>query len=476
MVKEPEKVVGKLIAKGQLEIKTPLIIGSGNNDGDVEIVILRDQKGSPYIPATSLIGGLRHFFYQNVDLNKVDKQELAYFWGADYGESKNTETYLSALFLSDLTVSQNSTTKTLVRVRDGVKITDCGIAEDEKKFDYEVLEPGISFDFKLEITLRQVYKRQLFQKLLSFLIWSLKESKVFLGAMTTKGFGRCQLRNEKCYELDFSRSEHVIAWLKKEVFVQPLELGETFQIKDKDFTVSADLEIKNSLIVRSYSGNPGGADAVHISSNGEAILPGTSVKGAIRSRAKRIINTLGGNGEELARKLFGWADDKSSNNGQNKKIKSRVIIEETKIKDVCPEVHNRIKTDRFTGGVIDGALFNTEPLWAKKNDRTLIQLKMKIKKYEAWEAGLLLLLLKDLWTADLALGGEKSIGRGVLEGLKAEISFVDNNVVYNLTIERQDAYGGVLGKGKDISKLEEFVKAFVDKCEEKEVETDANDC
>jgi hypothetical protein len=37
------------------------------------------------------------------------------------------------------------------------------------------------------------------------------------------------------------------------------------------------------------------------------------------------------------------------------------------------------------------------------------------------EIGLLLLLLKDLWTGDLPLGGGVSVGRGRLKGVRAEI-------------------------------------------------------
>ena len=37
------------------------------------------------------------------------------------------------------------------------------------------------------------------------------------------------------------------------------------------------------------------------------------------------------------------------------------------------------------------------------------------------EKKVLMHVLKDLWLGDLALGGEKNIGRGVLRGVRAEI-------------------------------------------------------
>ena len=44
---------------------------------------------------------------------------------------------------------------------------------------------------------------------------------------------------------------------------------------------------------------------------------------------------------------------------------------------------------------------------------------------EQAEIGLLLLLLKDLWTGDLPLGGESGSGRGRLHGFQAECTLPD---------------------------------------------------
>jgi CRISPR/Cas system CSM-associated protein Csm3 (group 7 of RAMP superfamily) len=44
------------------------------------------------------------------------------------------------------------------------------------------------------------------------------------------------------------------------------------------------------------------------------------------------------------------------------------------------------------------------------------------------EVGLLLLLLKDLWTGDLTVGGESSVGRGRLRGIKARLHWNDDSL------------------------------------------------
>ena len=68
------------------------------------------------------------------------------------------------------------------------------------------------------------------------------------------------------------------------------------------------------------------------------------------------------------------------------------------------------------------------PLWAKQNNGPMVTLDLEIKDFEDWEAGLMLLVLKDLWNGDLAIGGEKNVGRGVLQGLSATISFEDRKI------------------------------------------------
>ena len=77
-----------------------------------------------------------------------------------------------------------------------------------------------------------------------------------------------------------------------------------------------------------------------------------------------------------------------------------------------------------------------------------------------YEIGLLLLLLKDLWTSDLAVGGTSSIGRGRLQGREATIKFdnktwtiIQNSSDESLTIDNPEELE------KFISALRQEVKA-----------------
>jgi len=446
-------VTGKLILTGKLVLETPLIIGAGEKSDDVGIVILKDETGSPYIPATSLAGALRHYFFCRARLDQVPPEQLQYFWGADLKKEKE-HIYQSAFSINDL----HPENEVRIKIRDGLKIDNrLGIAEPGKKFDYELVEPGAVFGFEAEITLREAYDKKVFLQVIGFLVKALKERKVALGAMTTKGFGRCRLRNPILHDYDFSQKKAVIAWLNKDFkpgFLQKdIDLNNVLAEQEpRDFYLNAVFALQSSLVVRSYSGDPQAPDAVHLTSNGKDVLPGTSVKGALRSRAERIINTLGGQGEEMIKRLFGWAGEEAKS---GEKYKSRVVVEETIIKNVTAAIQSRIKVDRFTGGVIKGALFDTMPLWAMVGEQEMVEVKVTIRNYQDWEAGLLLLILKDLWTGDLPIGGEKNIGRGVLKGRRAEIFFGGQPVIITSLTGNQLQIAGNKGK------LEKLVAAFV---------------
>ncbi len=116
---------------------------------------------------------------------------------------------------------------------------------------------------------------------------------------------------------------------------------------------------------------------------------------------------------------------------------SLVTVRETELTGgECDLVQNRVQIDRFTGGSLPAKLFSEQPVWGREAGQTeqaLVQLDVSLRQqvkqkadFEA-AAGLLLLVLKDLWTGDLALGGESSVGRGRLRGQQATLTFAGQN-------------------------------------------------
>jgi len=101
-----------------------------------------------------------------------------------------------------------------------------------------------------------------------------------------------------------------------------------------------------------------------------------------------------------------------------------------------------------------GALFDSMPLFSRGEE--IKDITITITDYKDYEAGLMLLVLKDLWTGDLAVGGEKNVGRGVFEGISATINWNGNSVPVNLTNDNLST---------ELMKLKHFVVAFTD-CKE----------
>jgi CRISPR/Cas system CSM-associated protein Csm3 (group 7 of RAMP superfamily) len=401
---------GMIVLKGTIELQSPMLIGSGENENS-DIDVLVDSERNPFIPATSFVGVLKNYLSPVED---IEKNNFKLFWG--YSEGENT--MQSILSCSDLQLSN----LTEIVVREGVEIDmEKGIAEPKGKFDFEIVERGTQFNLKLEADYddsNEVFIKMMFETIK----YELENTNIRVGAKTKSGLGKIILKNSDLFEYNFSNKDDVLNYFKKAGTNHYSSKGK-FDVKSNEFVIDAWFDLKTSLISRSYSTNPEAPDSTHIKSLNDYIMPGIGLKGAISSRAERILNTkfADGRAELVYKSLFGFVD-------KNKKEakRSRVCIEETILpkEKLVAELQNRIKIDRFTGGTIKGALFDSMPLFRKDKSvpEKVIKIKISIKDYEKYEAGLMLLVLKDLWTGDLPIGGEKNVGRGVLEGVYAEIT------------------------------------------------------
>lgn len=435
----------KILVKGELKNISPIIIGTGKSSGWVDIEVIKDEIGKFYIPGTSFKGALRHFLNENYD---VPEDLLNTFFGSQDSQA-------IAIF-DDLIAAE----QTKIEIRDGVAIDyKTNVAIDGAKYDYEIVPEGYLFNLSLELSIYEDVNEEDILKMLATIQHVLKNenNRFCIGAMTTKGFGILQCSKFEIFKFDASTNSW-LNYLLSNNLPKPINLNQ-LQVfdnkKNKYFSISASFKIKNSLIIGSSPSANEDADKVPLKSNNKPVLPGTSVKGAIRNRAVKIINTLGGNGEEFIKKSFGWADSKGKS---KEKYKSRLKIQETYIDDVTQKLKNGIKIDRFTGGTIDSALFNTILLWSTGQES--IHIKMELQNAENWEKGLLLLLLKDLCNADLPIGGDKARGAGVLEGVRADIN--DGNQSYTII-----SSNGNISVNGDQTALENFVNEFVNKVNDK---------
>ncbi|MDX2245358.1 MAG: RAMP superfamily CRISPR-associated protein [Bacteroidia bacterium] len=406
-----DRVIGKVILWATLSNESPLLIGRGGGDA-VDIEVMRLPDGKPYIPASSIAGCLRSF----------SSGQDGYFWGETGRNNKTGKSeqhpLQSHIRFDDLIPEASYKPEDIV-MRDGVKIDHKkGTAEDKKKYDYQVIEPGISFPFRAEITLRASRKDD-WKTFVESIKESLQSPHFRIGANTNTGFGKVTCTGFQVFHFQFPA--HADAWFEylekgtlsipeMPIKVDPQQLGKG------SFSIEATFRLKSSLMIGAYGIKGDEPDKSQLKSRDRHVLPGKSIRGAIRHRAVRIWKIMGKD-EAALFDLFGHVSE-----DEKTQIRSRLRVEEFRFQkdEVEPMVQNRIRIDRFTGGVIDGALFNSAPVWTTGQEQIKLTFTI-LKGATPDEKKLLLLLLKDLWLEDLAIGGEKNVGRGILTGLNAEV-------------------------------------------------------
>ena len=469
---------GRIILKAILENISPVGIGSGRGDrSDRDVVTTEyafDEKGVilpperfpeankdhiwqlPFIPATSFMGKV----FRQFDVNNF--REIEKYWG----ESEENASFIDCgdILLTELPEGNLNTTE----IRDGIRLDSSkGTVAQGAKFDYELLAPGAKFGLTMIFRVEEesLANYDLALKIASD-IATIIEKGIDLGAKSTVGYGRIK-GSATLYEIDFENPTHFKQWINNELTQYPCAKATTSLLlsQTKSFEILATFRIKNSLIIRSYSNDPKAPDSTHLKSGGKNILSGSSIKGALRGRAERILNTIQTDEkttETILTGLFGDVEKETDNKQKVKKdgytVPSRVFVDEIPIKEVKEEIQTRIQIDRFTGGTVDGALIEEVPIFPVKDKDQIEGFLIRVSDARPLDKGLMLLLLKDLWTADLSIGGEKAIGRGVLEGVSANV--FDGNATYTL-----------LDDLKDPEKAE-VLQSYVDALHSRENDTD----
>ena len=419
----PAQILGRITVRGRLHLAAPLLIGegeSGEERNDRDIHVLRSKAGVPFIPGTSLAGALRSL----IEVENPCAADILFGTMHRTGGESVRDERQSAVSLYDVELND-----AVIGSRDGVHIDDVtGTAIDAHKYDYEIVESGAGGTFYAEILLRRVHQKDehtLKETLLR--LSELLRGGFHVGALTTKGFGRMQLRDMvvDCY--DFRRPEDTIAWLspKRGNAAWHMAYDDAAQTEpppaDGDFVITADFALTGALIVRDSvdplaetDGEKSPVARMKTNAAGQNIIPGTSLKGVLRHRAAYSLHALGKEqtqAEAFIDRLMGTTA-----------ARGRFIVEEAVV-DAEMHTQMRSRIDRFTGGTIPSALFSTVPVWREKDGGRSVTLRFGVRQASEQEAGLCVLLLKDLWLGRAAIGGEKSIGRGTLEGLHAVIRY-----------------------------------------------------
>lgn len=469
-------VVERVLISGKLVLETPTHLGNGTPEMLTDMPLLRDaQEGLPLLTGTSLAGALRSYVRE---YHKGYREAEAYgdltcqVFGAVENEPGDDETKsVQSWLLVDDALGKSAG----IELRDGVGLDEkTRTASDKKKYDIELFRAGTVFDLSLELLIPRGVSREHFLSIVALALHGLESGEIALGMRKRRGFGRCRVTEWCVRSYDLTTKQGLLAWLVDgrcgestgSSIYELLAVKPPVDDAREFFSIDAELDIMNSLLIRSTPDDIEGPDTIHLQSYRPQedkmvpILSGTSLAGAIRARALRIANTMIGAtaADTMISDMFGYGgvDETTPSVG------SRVVVDETVVKQgMGDRVQQRVKIDRFTGGAYPTALFAQQPHFGGK-----VRIRVTLRSPEPAQIGLLLLVLKDLCTQDLAIGGEQSVGRGRLSGdtiaLKQRQAGGDRN--WRLEMGQDGvSLSGLNPCDKEV--LQEYVKAFCRKGE-----------
>ncbi len=424
------------------EADSALHFGSGDFGMLYDSPIQRDFNGLPIILGTSICGVIRALAKQE----RLDLDSL--FGGQDFSSrlifsnalllDENMRVNEHLIPFSTLAKSKFLSHFLSLPQRQHNAISAQGVCKDGAKFDEEVIFKGTRFKCAVSMDLssgeNEKRDKEAFFKILS-LFYS---PFIRFGAGSTKGFGKIKAHKitYQLLDLPFSKSASLNENLS-EHFTPDSSILST-----KNFTHYTLNLMSESVFLFGAGFGDKEADSIGVSekiidydkgdlSKAKLLIPASSIKGAVSQRTRFYINKHLGNfiGEtnELDKKatqihatLFGSAESSDTKSAKSQATKGKILISDIyldfdKNKDSHLFAHNSI--DRFTGGTIDGALFqesaNTSPafkldIFVANHSADSQDFEIALKSFES--------ALRDICASILPLGAMSSKGHGFFSG------------------------------------------------------------
>jgi len=235
-------------------------------------------QGQYYIPGTSLAGAFRSW--------EGDYQTANSLWGSDE--------QASFILVEDAAIHGVN-----AEIRDGVGINrEWATAAEKIKYERAILPQGTQIP--LNITLEVPFESQRatqYKNSLASLIKSLKNAEIRLGAAKTRGLGKVKLLNFNIRESNLSQRSDILQILRGNDNIITERFLETYGISSQKakLTFEINWQPQSPLMVKA-EGSGIAVDILPLVSAVENtltfVLPGSSIKGALRFQSERIIRTI----------------------------------------------------------------------------------------------------------------------------------------------------------------------------------------
>ncbi|WP_017306836.1 RAMP superfamily CRISPR-associated protein [Spirulina subsalsa] len=269
---------------GILTAETPIHIGGIGGDADTDLALAVNGCGNYYIPGTSLAGALRDWMKRSYDETTINN-----IWGFQ----KQDNGHASFIIVDDAEIILNNMT---LEIREGVGINRrTGAAADEAKYSRAILPKGVKFP--LSITLDIGKKEN--QNLDAFwhLIQALEQGDIRIGAAKTRGLGKVKLQHIKIQKHDWSTPKTLFdSLLKQNLKRKWAEIKQGLEdYNPQRLSLEITWNPQDSVMVKA-EGDGIAVDILplvsQVTGNVHFVIPGSSIKGVLRSHAERIVRTV----------------------------------------------------------------------------------------------------------------------------------------------------------------------------------------
>lgn len=367
---------------------TPLRTGAAEVDTET---VLRDGQGRALLQGASVAGAMRSWLEDNASAEAAQ---------ALLGGQRMAGRLIVSDALFDLEAEQY--------VRPRLRIDPAaGTAAAGGKFDVAHIGTGARLRFSLTWLGDTAHAGEL--ETVERMLAALDSGELRLGAQKSNGFGRVKLTVTR-QSFDMKDPQGREAWLGDDEMYDcvTLTLPEASNRRRVTFTVTGQMD---SVLVRAaYTQQLGNSSYTpNITEGDRPVLPGSSVKGAVRARAEAIAEVAGLD-KTWVQTLFGRAA-KGGDNGKP----GQVWFEDARL-DGRKRKITRIRINKFTGGVIRGGLFREEPVSSE------VTLRITAPADDCLACALLLYALRDLGMGLYSLGGGAAVGRGYMAVEKIEVA------------------------------------------------------
>lgn len=273
-----------LAIDGQLVAAAPLHVGGADNSHECDMPLAVDGRGRFYLPGSSLAGAIRAW-EQAQDSDPV--------WGyasADQGHA--------SYMLVDDAPAANAP---LAELWHGIGIDRRhGGTARRVKFDRQVLPRGTTFRFHLTRELSLGEDLPAARAQMGRLLLALESGEIPVGGGSTRGYGRLALQQAQARETLWSSREGVLAWLAgkadnaREAWQKAAESEAKAPACDR---LLIELHWRALGPLMSKSARDGLAVDIlpfvsHTAAGQALTLPGSGIKGALRTHAERIVRTV----------------------------------------------------------------------------------------------------------------------------------------------------------------------------------------